>query len=376
MVNETNQHPVQFQFREETEGKRPLVIGGERIPRGETREILLDYSETYLGTPINIPVYVMRARRRGPRVFLTATIHGDELNGVGILRELIHHERPKLTRGTLIIIPIVNVYGMENHTRYLPDRRDLNRSFPGSAEGTLTSRLADVIHTEVVTKSDFGIDFHTAALRRTNFPNVRADMTNPGTRMLAQAFGTELIVHGKGPTGSLRRVATNRNVPTVILEAGEVWKIEPGVVEIGLRGIMNVLHTLGMVEGDAIPPLFQVGIKRTNWVRSEFGGILGFHARPGDLVQQGDLLATNRTIFGVWQGEMRSPVNGVVLGMTTMPAVKPGEPVYHIARLARKTYRRIKAEVEAISSTYVYNRIQDALATNIVLRDAETATKR
>lgn len=358
-------------FREASAPSRALKVGGVKIARGEKRQVALDFSETYLGTPVSVPAYVIRAPKPGPRVFLAATIHGDELNGLGILRELLYDAPPILTRGTVIIVPVVNVYGIEDHTRYLPDRRDLNRSFPGTAEGSISSRLACVFFKEVVSQCDLGIDFHTAALRRTNFPNIRADMTNEGTRKLARAFGIELIVHGKGPAGSLRREATNAGTPTIILEAGEVWKIEPLVVEIGVRGILNVLKSLGMVEGDPIKPLFQVSVKTTTWVRAERGGLLSFHARPGELVREGESLATNSSIFGEQHRELRCPADGIVIGMTTMPAVKPGEPVYHIAKLARKTYRRIKAEVEGVSSTYVYNRIQEALATNIVVRQRE-----
>jgi predicted deacylase len=347
--------------------RKPLVVGGQRIRLGESKQVQLKFSETYLGQEVFIPAYIMRAKKNGPRVFLTATIHGDELNGVGILRELLYDTPPALVCGSLIMLPVVNVYGMENHTRYLPDRRDLNRSFPGSEDGSLSSRLARVIFHEVVTQCDYGIDFHTAAVRRTNFPNVRADLTNKEARMLAHAFGCELIVNGKGSEGTLRRTSTESGVPTIILEAGEVWKIEPGVQEIGVRGILNVLKTLGMVRGEPEQPRFQVSSKRTTWVRAERGGILGYHVKPGDLVNEGQVIATNYNIFGQEHRSLKSPVDGVILGMTTMPAVKPGQPVFHVAKLPPNVLKRVRREVDNLSSSHAFSRMQDDLARSIVV---------
>lgn len=349
-------------------GNKPLYIAGERVKLGESKQIKLAFSESYLGTPVAVPVYVLRAKRSGPRVFLTATIHGDELNGLGILRQLLYDTPPALSRGTLIVVPVVNVYGMENHERYMPDRRDLNRSFPGISSGSISSRLAYVLFKEVISKCDYGIDFHTAALRRTNFPNVRADMTDQKTRRLAEAFGCELIVHGKGSPGTLRRTATNAGIPTIILEAGETWKIEPGAVEIGIRGIENVLRWLKMMRGAPIQPPFQVLARQTNWVRAEAGGILAFHSKPGDLVRKGQVLAVNSNVFWQEQRTMISPTDGIILGMATMPAVKPGEPVYHIAKLSKREFNRIDAEIGSIASHQLFSRMQKELATNIIVQ--------
>lgn len=349
--------------------KKPVTIGGETVSLGETRQINLPFSETYLGETVSIPVYVMRAKKNGPRVLLTATIHGDELNGLGVLRQLLYDQPPTLLNGTLIIIPVVNVYGMENHTRYLPDRRDLNRSFPGSANGSISGRLAHVIFSEVVSQADYGIDFHTGALRRTNFPNVRADLDLPGTRFLAEAFGSELTMHSKGAVGTFRREATRSGVPTIILEAGEVWKIEPGAVETGVRGTLNVLRALGMMVGEPKAPAFRVVARRSTWVRAEVGGILAFHATVGALVRKGDVLAVNSTVFGEGQRTLVAPCDGVIVGMSTMPAVKPGEPVYHIAKLTRHKLNEAKRSVRNISSKQIFARMQDDLSTNVMVQE-------
>ncbi|MCC5874955.1 MAG: succinylglutamate desuccinylase/aspartoacylase family protein [Candidatus Sumerlaeia bacterium] len=342
-------------------------IAGRVIAPGESADVQLDFSESYLGRAVSIPIRVIRAKKDGPRLFFTGAVHGDELTGIGIIRELLYGEPPKLKCGTLVCVPVVNIFGLENHSRYLPDRRDLNRSFPGIQTGSMTSRVASAVYREIISLCDMGVDFHSAAVRRTNYPNVRADMRNVAIRKMARAFGCELIVNSKGPEGSLRREACKANIPTIILEAGEVWKSEPGVVEAGMRGCLNLLKSLDMIDGDLVPPLFQVTVEKTTWVRAQRGGFLGFHARPGDLVEEGDTLATNYSIFGREQNNLTSPITGIVLGMTTMPAVKPGEPVYHVARLSEPTYRRIKRTIERSPAGGAYKRLRRDLATNIRL---------
>lgn len=313
-----------------------LRIGNINIPRGRTRDIQLKVSETYTRDDITMPVRVIRAKKPGPVLFVSAAVHGDEINGTGIIHDLMYNEPPKLECGTLILMPVVNVFGFENNDRYMPDRRDLNRSFPGSAEGSLSARMADVIMREIVLQSDFGIDLHTAAFQRINYPNVRADLRDPEVRELAMAFGCSLVVDGKGPDGSLRKSACQAGVPTIILEAGEPYKIEPSVLETGVQGIRNVLIHLEMLKGRPILAPYQAKISKTTWVRASVGGILRFHVNAGDLVEEGQELASNYSIMGNTRSIITSPVDGIILGMATMPAVKPGEPVCHIAIPTRK----------------------------------------
>jgi len=349
--------------------RKDLIIAGHKIPPGEVRDLQLPFSESYLGTPVGVPVRVIRAPADGPRLFITGAIHGDELSGVGIIRDLLYDKPPELLRGTIVCVPVVNVYGLEHHSRYLPDRRDLNRCFPGSPDGSVTSRLAHAVFEQIVRPCDYGIDFHNAAIRRTNYPNVRADLRVAEVKRLARAFGSEIIVDAKGPDGSLRKTAVAAGVATIIPEAGEIWKNEPGVVEVGVRGILNVLKNLEMIEGKPEPPVFQITVGETTWVRAERGGFLSFHARPGEIVAAGQALATNNSIFGRERQTLVSPVHGIVLGMTTMPAVKPGEPVYHIAILTERRYEEVKRRFEASPVDALYRRVQRDLATNIVLQE-------
>lgn len=306
-------------------------IVGQRVALGQRCNVDLVVSQSYSGLPVKLPIHVWRAAKSGPTVFVSGAVHGDELNGTGVVRSLILDPQFDLVRGTLLLIPVINMLGYERHARYLPDRRDLNRSFPGSPDGSLASRFAHHIFQQVITKCDYGIDLHTAAVRRTNYPNVRADLRNKAVARIAFAFGSELVVNGKGPIGSLRRSATAAKCPTIILEAGEVWKIEPGVVELGARGVRNVLIDLGMADGEPFKPAYQVRVDKTKWVRAELGGMLQFHVAPGTWVEQDQPLATNYDLFGREQGVLLSPVAGVVMGMTTMPSVTPGDPVCHIA---------------------------------------------
>ncbi len=346
--------------------RKSLIIGEQRIKAGETHDVRVEVSETFTGTKIVLPVQVTRARRSGPVVFVTAAIHGDEVNGIGIIRQLLYGQPLHLTAGALVCVPVLNIFGVENHTRYMSDRRDLNRFFPGSQEGSLTSRFASLIMREIVANCDYGIDLHSAASRRTNFPNVRADLRRPEVRVIAEAFGCELLIDGKGPEGSFRRAACEAGCPTIVLEAGEIGKVEPGVVEIGVRGIRNVLVHLGMMEGDLQQPAYQTKVRRTHWVRASLAGLLRFHVAPGDLIDAGQPIATNESIFGVARSIVITPVDGIVLGMTTHPAVQPGEPICHLA-LPGRSLAGIRRRLSRGPKRSADRRVRDDLATSLTL---------
>jgi len=341
----------------------PLRLAGKSIAPGRSANVKLKISETYFGDPVATHLRVIRAHGPGPCLFISAGIHGDELNGTGIIHELITGKLPKLKRGTVILIPVVNILGFESNDRYMPDRRDLNRCFPGSPNGSMAGRLAHLLMEEVVSKCDYGIDLHTAAIQRTNFPNIRADLGFRGVADLAAAFGTELIVDGKGPENSFRREACRAGCPTVTVEAGEPWKIEPSVLDLGIRGVRNVLIHFGMAEGTPETPPYQATIHKTRWVRSELGGILQFHVIPGTPIVKGDAIATNRSIMGKVQNTLYSPFSGIVLGMTTMPVVNPGEPVCHIAQVGRRL-RSIRRALREAPPSQLSHSVREHLATN------------
>lgn len=341
--------------------------GSHQIKPGQRKRLRLDIGKSFSGANINLPLMVWRGAEDGPTVAITAAVHGDEINGTGVIRSLIQERPFKLLRGTLILVPVVNVMGFERHSRYLPDRRDLNRCFPGHVKGSLSSRMAHLVFHEVIQRSDFLIDLHTAAVRRTNFPNVRTDCSDADCLRLAKAFGCEIIVDNTGPDGSLRREAVKAGCPAIVLEAGEVWKVEPSVQELSLRGIGNVLAELGMIEEDAAEqPPHQVIVRETNWIRAESDGFLRFHVGPGETVSADQALATSYTLLGAEKEVIRSRQQGIVLGMTTMPAVGPGDPVSHIATPnTERQHQRLEKSIDKLEDDTIETQLREHLATNI-----------
>lgn len=346
---------------------------GQAIPAGESRDLLLGVSESYSGITVPIPIHIQRAKEPGPTVFVSAALHGDEINGTGAIRQLIQDEQFQLLRGAVILAPVLNILGFDRHSRYLPDRRDLNRSFPGSANGSLASRMARTLFDEIVARCDVGIDLHTAAVRRTNYPNVRADLANPEVKRIAELFGCEILINGDGPRGSFRREASRSGCPTIVFEGGEVFKVEPGIVETAVRGVKNVLVGLEMLSPDqAQSPDHQLVIEKSKWIRAERGGLLQFHVAPGDMVKKDQPIATNTTLLGREQTVLTSPFNAVVIGMTTLPATSPGEPICNLGKLPKSTkpadIRRLRSEEDGLEE-----RVVEELASNVLITERPKA---
>ncbi len=312
----------------------PLDVAGTRVLPGQIGELRLKVSESYTAEAVSIPVTVVHGAEPGPTVFLTASIHGDELNGVGILRDLLNDGPLLGLAGTVIAVPVANVPAFLNQDRRLPDRRDLNRSFPGSARGSLTSRLAHTLFTEVVRRSDYGIDLHTAGGERSNFPQVRADLDHPETARLAHAFGAAMVVHGRGPDRCLRRAALTAGVPTIVYEAGSPRRLEHPFIEIGKRGVLNVLRHLDMLPGEPERPPLTLEVRDSHWIRARAGGILDLKAELGQPLRRGAEISINTNPFGRERSVQRAPHAGVVLGLTRLPLVHPGDAICHLARLA------------------------------------------
>ncbi len=343
----------------------PWRWGDREFAPGEEGEAHIDVSLRYVGEPVQVPVIVWRGKRDGPTVFVSGAVHGDEINGTGAIRAMIYERPFELTAGTLLFAPVVNTHGFERHERYMPDRRDLNRCFPGSRSGSMASRIARRVFDELVHRSDYGIDLHTAAVRRTNFPNVRADMTNLTLASFARAFGAELILSSRGPRGSLRRAATEFGCPTLCLEAGEVWKVEPGVVEYAVRGVRNCLIALGMVEGEIERPPFAIETDATSWTRSKHAGFLRLHVAPGDVVERGQLLATNISLTGKRLSRLKAVRKGIVLGATTIPVVAPGTAIFNIAYAKHGDMMRADRAISRLDDDHLHARMRSDLARNV-----------
>jgi predicted deacylase len=342
---------------------------GKKINPGDSIHVTLPVSESYSSMTINIPLHILRAKKKGPVVFITAALHGDEINGTGAIHQLLKDPEFKLLRGTVILVPVLNILAFDRHSRYLPDRRDLNRSFPGSPDGSLASRMAHIIFNEIVTRCNYGIDLHTAAIRRTNYPTIRGDLSNPNIAQLAKSFGSEIIINAKGPEGGLRREACNAGCPTIIMEGGEIWKVEPSIVESATRGIKNVLRSLEMLSGDIESPDYQVIIEKSKWIRAANGGFMQFHIKPGEVIEKDQPLVTITTLLGDDKITIRSPFNAVVIGMTSLPAISPGEPICNLGKLPRRyrpgQLKRLRAREDGLEK-----RLTRELGSNVMVTES------
>ena len=309
-----------------------MRIAETEVHPGESAHIEIPVGRLATRTLVSIPVRVVRGTRDGAKLWLSAAIHGDEINGVEIIRQVIGRTNPEELAGTLVAAPIVNVFGFMHQSRYLPDRRDLNRSFPGSASGSLAARVANIFMTEVVDRCTHGIDLHTAAVGRLNMPQIRCDLDDKEIRRCAEAFGAPVMIHTKGPGGCLRRAAMKRGKAVLAYEAGEVLRYNRAAIIAGVEGVLRVMRSLGMLDqpleklGDA-----PVAIDKTKWVRAPRGGIVHLNVELGELVDKGQPLALIADPLGETQRLVKSPRDGYVIGGVTNPLVNRGDAMLHLA---------------------------------------------
>jgi len=314
-----------------------LVIGGVSVAPGERRNIDLPVAPMYTHDDLSISMQVVRGKRPGPTLFICAAIHGDEINGVEIIRRVLRHRALDNIRGTLIAIPIVNVYGFLNHTRYLPDGRDLNRSFPGSAKGSLTGRVAYTFFEEIVRKCTHGIDLHTGARHRSNFPQIRADLDDPQAAVMTEAFAVPLAIDARVRDGSLRQSAGDAGIPVILYEAGEALRFEELYIRAGVKGIINVMRRIGMLAKSRSqrPPRAPIISDQTTWLRASESGILRTFVPLGEKVEKGQVIAMVADPLGATETAIAAPVSGVVIGRTNLPLVYEGDATFHIACYGR-----------------------------------------
>ena len=270
-----------------------LVIAGETIPAGERREVALRVAPTYTHDDLSMTVQVVRGKRPGPVLFISAAVHGDEINGVEIIRRLLQHKALRRLNGTLLAIPIVNVHGFLNQSRYLPDGRDLNRCFPGSATGSLAGRVAHTFVEQIVRQCTHGVDLHTGARHRSNFPQIRADLDHPGTQEMTEAFGVPLALNSKLRDGSLRSCAGDLGIPVILYEAGEALRFDEVYIRAGVKGIVNVMRKIGMLSASRrrTPVETPVFSDQTYWVRAPESGVLRTLVPLGAKVERGQIIA-------------------------------------------------------------------------------------
>ncbi|GHY81780.1 hypothetical protein VCSRO75_0195 [Vibrio cholerae] len=304
---------------------------GETIPPSSRRVIELEAAKLYTDSPLSIPIEVLHGASTGPVLMINAAIHGDELNGVEIIRQLLNTLDEKKLKGTVIAVPIVNVFGFIHKSRYLPDRRDLNRCFPGSEKGSLASRMAYTFFSKVAERCDYILDLHTGAIHRTNLPQIRADLSNSETLRIAQAFATPVIIDSPLRDGSLRSEAEKQQIPVLTYEAGEALRFDPIAINAGIIGIKRVMQSIGMLRPSRKKIPNSIIAKSTSWLRAEADGILRTLVSLGDKVEKGQVLAYINSPLGKLEVEIRANKSGIVIGQQTLPLVNEGDAVFHLA---------------------------------------------
>lgn len=312
-----------------------FTIDGVSVPPGSRETIQLDVAQLYTHTPINMPVHVVHGRREGPVLCLSAAVHGDEINGIEIIRRVLALPQLRRMRGTLLAVPIVNVYGVLAQTRYLPDRRDLNRSFPGSPSGSLAARLASLFVSQVLERASHVIDLHTGTAHRSNLPQIRANLDDPITLDLARSFAAPVIINSDLRDGSLRHAADERGVPALLYEAGEALRFDEESIRLGVRGVVGVMRRLGMLPRVRVkhPPRQPVQVEMTRWVRADNSGILRTTVRLGQHVHKGSRIGLISDPFGGSETQVDAAFSGIVIGRVNLPLVHEGDALFHVARV-------------------------------------------
>lgn len=313
-----------------------VEFGGEGIPAGQRVDLELKVARLFTGSWVSLPVAVLNGTAPGPSLWISGTIHGDELNGMEITRRVLQRLDPRRLSGVVYALPVVNVFGFLQQDRYLPDRRDLNRSFPGSPTGSLTARLAHLFMTEVVARCDYGIDLHTGSLHRENLPQVRADLGDAETRRLASAFNAPLMYHSVPSKGMLRAAAVERGARVVVYEGGEPSRLSQEAIRLGVRGVLRVLSALGMwrpAPSQVRPDIECFEARTTRWVRAPRSGVFHLDVTLGQRVKQGEPLGTILPDFLSPRGTaVKAPWDGLALGYTHHPLVSQGDALVHLAR--------------------------------------------
>lgn len=330
--------------------RQPFVIGDKRIAAGSRATVDLPVSVLSDHTPVSMSVHVVHGRRPGPVMFVSAAVHGDEVIGVEIVRRLLRSNNLDSLRGTLLAVPIVNAFGLMNHSRYLPDRRDLNRSFPGSSRGSLAGRLANIFLTEIVERSSIGIDLHSAAIHRTNLPQIRVSAGSARALKLAREFGAPLILTSKIRDGSLRSSAQEEGIDVLLYEAGEGLRFDEFAVRTGVSGILRVMRSLEMIgaKGVSKPKRAPIHAKASAWLRAPAGGLFRSFKSEGAMVEAGEVLGVISDPFGETETEVKAISAGLIIGRAVMPIVNEGDGLYHVAETSMKV--DAEATIESLAS--------------------------
>jgi uncharacterized protein len=336
-----------------SEQAQPFVLAGVSVAPGKRAVVEMPAAQLYTNTPLNIPVHVVHGKKPGPVLMVSAAIHGDELNGVEIIRRLLCVGGLKNLRGTLVAVPVVNVFGFIHKSRYLPDRRDLNRCFPGSESGSLGARMANLFKKQILDLCTHAIDLHTGAIYRSNVPQIRANLASEETAKMAHAFGVPLVLNSVLRQGTLREVAEANNIPVVTYEAGEALRLEESCIRPGVRGVLNIMRHLEMLPPSALrkpgaaarpAKVTETSVANSSmWVRADHDGVFRPMVALGERIKANQLLGRISSPFNSTEVDVMAPCAGILVGRNNLPLVNEGEALFHIA---------VFEEVKAVAQRY------------------------
>jgi len=311
----------------------PFLLAGNAAKPGTRSRVQIPLPDLPNGAPISLPVKVFHGVEEGPVVWISAAVHGDEINGVDIVRRIVPALEPTFMRGTVLVVPIVDVYGFNRGSRYLPDRRDLNRSFPGSARGSLASRVAHRFRVSIVERCDAGIDLHSAAVGRINLPQVRGVLKDPLFAELAHAFGAHVTMNSRTIDGSMRKLATTRGIPYLLFEGGAANQFDGLSTDVGAAGCLRALEHLGVIDDAPPRDIEPIVVAKGSWIRAPRSGVIEMQTYLGAMVTKGDVIAHISDTFGDDAAPIKASADGIVVGLAQNPLVHGGDAMVHIGRL-------------------------------------------
>ncbi|WP_373486570.1 succinylglutamate desuccinylase/aspartoacylase family protein [Blastomonas sp.] len=359
MTDQPHNLPAQTQFEAPSSAPHPFMLAGTTIAPGTCETVAIAVSNTATGIPANLYVRAMHGSRPGPAIFVSAAVHGDEIIGTAVVQRLLAKLDPTTLAGTVLFMPVVNIFGFMSHSRYLPDRRDLNRSFPGSTKGSLAGQLAHKFLREVICHCALGIDIHSAAVHRYNLPQIRIEPNKPDLRELAMVFGAHAVIESPLRPGSLRDIAREAGVDMLLMEAGEALRFDELSIRSGVNGVLNVMAHLKMIKPH--PEASQVVIParstRSMWVRAPRGGVCSLQKKSGDAVNKGDVIGRVADIFGYDPLDVRAPIDGIIIGHAVLPVVNQGDALVHIAEVMR--FGDVEERVDQITEQLLSDRLLD-----------------
>jgi predicted deacylase len=327
--------------------QKEITIFNETILPGKSKTINMQIGKLHTMTDLHIPIIVERSKKEGPVVLFSAGLHGDEINGTEIVREIIVKKINKPKRGTIICIPVINIFGFVNQTREFPDGRDLNRIFPGSKTGSLASQFAYYILKEIIPHIDYAIDFHAGGAQRFNAPQIRIVPNNPELKVLSDVFGAPFTLYSNNISGSFRSSCDKMNVKMLLFEGGKSVDINNAVTQEAVEGTKRFLTHLGMLKNkhEISKPHQTIYIEKSDWIRANFSGMFHGLKQIGSFVTKGELLATISDPFGKVSHKLKAPHSGYLINVNDAPIVYQGDAVFHISTKLENDKEGIKNQV-------------------------------